>query len=122
MDTTALQRIRANFLKSRAATFGSALGSIGAAVCYVALLILLYLFVDLLVWKGEMPSFRQMTAAQQREFADEWAKRPLDDRVDAAKRIGLPEAAAQARRFRRDRADARRVGTALAGQHLPDAQ
>jgi len=95
VDTTALQRIRANFLKSRAATFGSALGSIGAAVCYVALLILLYLFVDLLVWKGEMPSFRQMTAARQREFADEWTKRPLEERLDAAKRLGLPEAAAQ---------------------------
>lgn len=95
MDTTALQRIRANFLKSRAATFGSALGSLGAALCYVALLILLYLFVDLLVWKGELPAFRQMTPAKQREFAAEWPRWPEVDRQNAVAFWGLPEPAAQ---------------------------
>ncbi|HEY3787477.1 MAG TPA: ABC transporter ATP-binding protein [Urbifossiella sp.] len=95
MDRTAFQRLRTDFLKSRGATLGSALGSIGAAFCSVFLLLLLYLFVDLLVWKGEVPTYGQQSAAKQREFADEWAARPEADRTEATARLSLPEAQAK---------------------------
>jgi len=95
VDRTAFKRIRADFLKSRMESLGAALGSLGAAVCIVLLLVLLYLFVDLLVWKGQVPSFGQQTTAKQRDFADEWAAQSEADRVEAVKRLGLPEAQAK---------------------------
>jgi ATP-binding cassette subfamily B protein len=91
VDRTAFNRIRLDFLKSKSEALGAALGAAGAAIAVVPLLILLYLFVDLLVWKGQIPAYHQLTAAKQREFADEWAARPDSDRAESVKRLGLTE-------------------------------
>lgn len=95
MEPAAFSRIRSSFLKSRAEALGAAIGSLGAAASLILLLVLLYLFVDLLVWRGQVPSFGQMTAARHREFADEWSARAEADRTEAVKRLGLPEAHAK---------------------------
>ena len=92
MDSTAFQRIRHDFLKSRVESVGAALGSLGSAISYALLLILLYLFVDLLASKGEIPAYSQLSPAQQREFADEWSSRSEADRVEAIKPFGLSDA------------------------------
>ena len=92
MDTTALDRLRADFVKAPSARWGATISSIGAAVTYVLLLLLLYLFVDLLVWRGEIPAYAQLSAARKREFADEWANRSEDDRKEAVARLGWPDA------------------------------
>lgn len=91
MDRSAFLRIRQDFLKSRGDALGAAIGSLAAAITTLLLLLLLYLFVDLLVWKGQVPAFGQLSAARQREFADEWAARSDTDRADAVKRLGLPD-------------------------------
>ena len=95
VETTAFRRLRTDFLKSRSEIFAAALGSIGAAITFVLLLLLLYLFVDLLVWKGEVPTYGQLSAAKQREFADEWSARSEADRLDAVKRLSLSDAQAK---------------------------
>ncbi len=93
MDNTALDRLRADFVKAPSARLGAIVSSIGAAVTYVLLLLLLYLFVDLLVWRGEIPTYAQLTPAQKVEFAKEWAERKPADREDAVKRLRRPEIA-----------------------------
>src|SRR5262245_1732359 len=75
VDTNSLERLRSDFVTAPTARWGAIVSSIGSAVTYFLLLLLLYLFVDLLVWRGEIPtSFAQLSAARKREFADEWEK------------------------------------------------
>ncbi len=95
MDTDALARIRSDFVRSPSARWGAIVSAVGAAVTYALLLLLLYLFVDLLVWRGEIPSYAQLSAARKREFADEWAARSDADRAEAVKRLGWPDARAK---------------------------
>jgi ABC-type multidrug transport system fused ATPase/permease subunit len=91
VDTEPFDRLRADFVKSPTAKWGAIVSSVGTAVTYFLLLLLLYLFVDLLVWKGEVPSYAQLSAARKREFADEWAARPDAQRLEAVQRLGLPK-------------------------------
>lgn len=92
MDTNALERLHANFVKAPTARWGAIFSSLGAAVTYTLLLLLLYLFVDLLVWRGEIPTYAQLSAAKKQEFATEWEKRAEEDRKDAVGRLGWPDA------------------------------
>jgi ABC-type multidrug transport system fused ATPase/permease subunit len=90
VEPNAFTRIRSDFLRAPAQKWGAILCSAGAAVAYLLLLVLLYLFVDLLVWKGEMPAFAQLSGAQKQRFADEWAGRSDADRTEAVARLNLP--------------------------------
>ncbi|HEX4610824.1 MAG TPA: ABC transporter ATP-binding protein, partial [Urbifossiella sp.] len=94
MDTSSFNRLRTDFVKSSRARFAAAAGSAAASFAYLALLFLLYLFVDLLVWKGEVPAYDELRPARKAAFADEWAARPETDRTDAVHRLGLPKAVA----------------------------
>ncbi len=94
METNALKRLRADFVKAPATRWTAFLGSIATAATYAFLLLLLYLFVDLLVWRGEVPTYAQLPAARKREFADDWAKRPEADRKEAVGRLAWPDAKA----------------------------
>lgn len=102
MDTSALDRLRADFVKGRAARLGANVAAVGTALATVLLLLLLYLFVDLIVWKGEIPTYAQLSGARKREFADEWAKRSDADRAEAVERLYAPEARAKRLRARDD--------------------
>jgi ATP-binding cassette, subfamily B, bacterial len=93
--STALERVRTDFVKAPTARWGAIVSSVGAAVTYGLLLLLLYLFVDLLVWRGEIPTYAQLSAAQKREFASEWERRSPEDRKEAAARLGWPDARAR---------------------------
>lgn len=87
MDTPALQRLQADFVKARAARTGAAVCAAFNAAATVALLLLLYLFVDLIVTRGEIPHYADLTAAQKRAFADEWAWRNDADRAEGVARL-----------------------------------
>ena len=91
MDSNPFDRLRTNFVKASGARAGAILSSIGSAFTYFLLLLLLYLFVDLLVWRGEIPTYAQLSAARKREFAEEWAARSDADRIEAVKRLGWPD-------------------------------
>ncbi|HEV3439421.1 MAG TPA: ABC transporter ATP-binding protein [Gemmata sp.] len=87
MDSTAFSRIRSDFLKAPAEKWGAIVSSVGVALCYLVLLVLLYLFVDLVTWQGRIPEFAQLNPARQQEFAAEWAGRGENDRSNAVKRL-----------------------------------
>lgn len=95
MESNAFTRLRADFLKSPTEKWGAIVSSVAAALTYPLLLLLLYLFVDLLVWKGTVPSYSSLSAKQKQEFAAEWAARDEAERVGAVKRLGLPEEVAK---------------------------
>ena len=90
MNTNALRRLQSDFVKAPTARWGAILSSLGASVTYVVLLLLLYLFVDLLTWRGEIPTYAELSSAQKVEFANEWERRSPEDREEAAKRHAWP--------------------------------
>ena len=87
METTALRKIQSDFTRARTEMSAAVICSLGAAVAYLLLLGLLYLFIDLLVWRGHVPTYAQLTPAHQREFADEWMTRTEESRREAAARV-----------------------------------
>jgi ATP-binding cassette, subfamily B, bacterial len=91
VDTTAFSRIRLDFLKAPVEIWGAIVSSVGVALSYLFLLVLLYLFVDLLTWQGRIPEFVQLNPTKQKEFAAEWAKRDENDRLNAVKRLTASE-------------------------------
>lgn len=46
--------------------------SVAASVCLVALFPLLYLFIDVLVTRGQVPAYADLPAGQRAAFRDEW--------------------------------------------------
>jgi ABC-type multidrug transport system fused ATPase/permease subunit len=87
VDTNAFSRLRADFLKSPGEKWGAIVCSVAAALTYPLLLLLLYLFVDLLVWKGTIPSYASLSTAKKQEFANEWAARSNEERRTAVLRV-----------------------------------
>jgi ABC-type multidrug transport system fused ATPase/permease subunit len=53
-------------------TWGAVAASIAAALALAALLPLVYLFVDHLVWKGRVPNYADLPPARQEAFRSEW--------------------------------------------------
>jgi ABC-type multidrug transport system fused ATPase/permease subunit len=96
VDTTALDRLKTDFLRARFEKWAAVVSSVGVALTYLFLIVLLYLFVDLIVWRGQIPAFATLTPARQKEFEAEWAARPEPDRVEAVRRITTYEPQARA--------------------------
>src|SRR5262249_11325790 len=95
VESNAFSRLRTDFLKSPTEKTGAILCSVAAALTYPLLLLLLYLFVDLLVWKGAIPSYSQLSAARKQEFANEWSARDEAERFAAVKRLVVDEGQAR---------------------------
>jgi ABC-type multidrug transport system fused ATPase/permease subunit len=89
VDASPYDRLKTDFMRLPAEKWGAVVSSVGAALTYLMLLVLLYLFVDLLVWRGHVPAYAQLTPAKQREFAAEWQARDAGDRGEAVDRLAL---------------------------------
>jgi ABC-type multidrug transport system fused ATPase/permease subunit len=87
VETTALERLKTDFMKAPVDRRVAAVSSVGTALAFLALLVLLYLFSDLLVWRGLVPSYSQLAPVRQQEFAAEWNNRPEEQRKEAVKRV-----------------------------------
>ena len=118
MNGDAFTRLRTDFVKSPSAQWGAVLCSVGAAVTYALLLLLLYLFVDLLVWRGEIPAYARLSAAQKKEFADEWAARSDQDRADAVARLGVTDPLRVNRLVAKTDDDLKPLAKSAADEHL----
>ncbi len=83
MDADALESARSYMGKKPFAKFAAVGLSVVAAVCLVLFLPLLYLFVDLLVSKGQMQTYSySLSPARQTAFRDRWEQKlSKDDRV-----------------------------------------
>jgi ATP-binding cassette subfamily B protein len=63
----------------------------GTALVYVALLIVLWLFIDLMVSRGRIPDYQELTPLQQQEFDRTWGQLSADQRAERVKALDLEE-------------------------------
>ncbi len=91
MESTPFERLKRDFLKVQFEQWGTRASSIVAAVTTLLLLLLVYLFVDLMVYKGLVPKFAELSPARQREFVAEWSARPESDRNESIHRLTTNE-------------------------------
>jgi len=61
----------------------------GTGIVYVALLVVLWLFTDLLVYRGRLPTYHSLTPLQQNSFISEWNALSAEERNDRLQSIGL---------------------------------
>jgi ATP-binding cassette subfamily B protein len=64
-----------------AAKWTALVAAVAAGVLYLLLLIVLWLFGDLMVHRGQVPDFGQLTRSEQEAFAQAWLE-PVDDGKD----------------------------------------
>jgi ATP-binding cassette, subfamily B, bacterial len=79
-----------------AARWGAHLAGAGAGVVAVALLSVLWLFADLMVWRGRVPDFHDLTPVQQDRFAKRFDKLGAEDRQKLFADARRPDAASLA--------------------------
>jgi ATP-binding cassette subfamily B protein len=59
-------------------------------VVYIAFLGVLWLFLDLMVSRGRLPDFHELTPPQQKRFLDDWANTSEGDRTSALEAVSPP--------------------------------
>jgi ATP-binding cassette subfamily B protein len=68
----------------------------GTGLVYVALLVVLWLFTDLLVYRGRLPTFHSLTPLQKNHFIGQWNGLTEEERTQRLQGIGLPKDRVQA--------------------------
>jgi ATP-binding cassette subfamily B protein len=58
------------------------IAGVGSCLIYVALLMVLWLFADLMVSRGRLPTFHDVPMREQNRFLDEWSKLPAPEAGD----------------------------------------
>src|SRR6185312_6751482 len=61
----------------------------GTGVVYVALLVVLWLFTDLMVYRGRLPTYHSLTPLQQARFYNEWNGLDEAERTRRLEAIGV---------------------------------
>jgi ATP-binding cassette subfamily B protein len=69
---------------------------VGTAVLYVALLAVLWLFADLMVQRGQIPNFAELSDSDQHNFAAQWSGVPDKDKKELLQAVGADDKAAEA--------------------------
>jgi len=130
-DADAFAKAR-GYLKYRSSAMWTAYLAGGvAAVLFLLQLVVLWMFVDLLVFRGRFPSFHTLTFSQQTRFLQEWNSLPPAERKGRLAAVGIDEsnaarlAGTEARRdLDRDDLDGRiwraQLGHVLATRVHPD--
>ncbi|HEY7156374.1 MAG TPA: ABC transporter ATP-binding protein [Gemmataceae bacterium] len=88
-ERTAFAKACAYLDYKKAAKWTAHLAAVGTGVVYVALLVVLWLFTDLLVYRGLLPTYHSLTPLQQTRFHNEWNNLPPDERRNRLADIGL---------------------------------
>jgi ATP-binding cassette subfamily B protein len=79
----------------RIAKWSAHAAAAGTGVVYVALLVVLWLFTDLMVYRGRLPTYHSLTPLQQARFFDEWNSHSEEDRQAFLQDVGFsPEQSA----------------------------
>jgi ATP-binding cassette subfamily B protein len=79
-DQAAFTKACAYLNYQQGAKWTAHLAAAGTGVVYVALLVVLLLFTDLLVYRGQLPTFHSLTPLQLNRFYREWNQLPVDER------------------------------------------
>src|SRR5262249_25209652 len=69
---------------------------IGSGMLYIGLLVILWLFADLIVSRGQIPFFRELSRVDQERFQQHWQTLRPEERTAYLQDLGLPEASAAA--------------------------
>jgi ATP-binding cassette subfamily B protein len=80
VEREAFARARRFLDYSPLAKWSALVAAVGTGVLYVALLVVLALFVDLVASRGEIPSFRDLSPAAKNYFWHRWIALPEQDR------------------------------------------
>src|SRR6266536_427487 len=76
MERAAFARARSFLNYHPVAKWAALVAGVGTGVLYVVLLLLLGLFLDLTINRGEIPAYQNLSPPEQRAFREEW-KVPL---------------------------------------------
>jgi len=71
-----------------AAKWSAHVAAASIGVLYVLLLVVLALFVDLLVSRGQFPNYHALTPAEQNRFLNEWSSLSAEEKSDRLKDVG----------------------------------
>jgi ATP-binding cassette, subfamily B, bacterial len=72
------------------AKWAAHIAAAGTAVLTVALLMVLYLFTDLMVYRGRVPQYQDLTPAQQHSVASVWERLSAEERREWLEGGGVP--------------------------------
>ena len=92
MEREAFARARRFLNYSPVAKWSALIAAVSSGILYVALLVVLGLFVDLVVSRGVIPSFRDLSPAEKEYFWQHWAALSLEDRQKALQDSGVEDA------------------------------
>ncbi|HEY7424217.1 MAG TPA: ABC transporter ATP-binding protein [Gemmataceae bacterium] len=73
----------------KAAKWTAHIAAAGTGVVYVALLVVLWLFADLMVYRGRLPTYHSLTPLQQNHFVNEWTGLDQEERQKRLEAIGI---------------------------------
>ena len=78
-ERTAFAKACAYLNYSRTALWTAHAAAVGSCLIYVILLAVLWLFTDLMVSRGRLPTFHDEPWAAQNRFLTDWSKLPGED-------------------------------------------
>jgi ABC-type multidrug transport system fused ATPase/permease subunit len=61
----------------------------GTGLVYVALLVVLWLYADLMVSRGRLPNYQELTPLEQSRFREQWSNLSVEERVARLEQIGF---------------------------------
>ena len=92
MEPTAFSRVTALLRYARTARWTAAAAAVTTGVVYALFVLLLALFADLLVTRGRIPHFAQLTVREQEAFQRQWVESiSEDDRGRAVRHVGFSD-------------------------------
>ncbi len=89
MERTPFARAKAYLNHSSRAKWLALLAGAATGFFYVLLVLLFALQVDLLVSRGRVPNFAQLSVAEQEQLVENWKSLPVESRSQALEQLGL---------------------------------
>src|SRR5262249_20679532 len=91
MALNAYSRARALLRYARPAQWTAIVAGVVTAILYATLVLLLALFTDLLVTRGRIPNFAQLSLKEQETAVKDWKEIPREDRERALQHVGFSD-------------------------------
>jgi ATP-binding cassette subfamily B protein len=88
MEPSAFSRVRGLFRYVRPARWTAIVAGMATALLYALLILLLALFIDLLVTRGRIRTFAELSPREQEAAARDWASLPAEERRRALEHLG----------------------------------
>jgi ATP-binding cassette, subfamily B, bacterial len=90
VEREAFLRARRFLDYSPLAKWTALIAAIGSGVLYVALLVILGLFTDLVISRGNIPAFGDLSLSNREAFRQDWKSLPPDEQLNLLQAIGVP--------------------------------